>query len=110
MAIFLRTLAYDEKAGRDTARVVGQIDFDPKKYNSKTDAAHAFHDALRQFAKANGYNSNNVIMNPDYHDGQGPCVCWEEGPYQWGQYMTEYLHANGWYTEPFYSFDVCFTE
>lgn len=106
----LRTLAYNEKAGRDMTTEVGQIDFDPQKYTDKQEAAKAFHSALQQFARENGYNPDYVIMDPDYHDGQGPCVCWEEGPYQWGQYMTEHLHANGWYTEPFYSFDVTFTE
>lgn len=106
----LRTLAYNEKAGRDMPTDVGQIMFTPAHYPKKEDAATAFFAALKAFAVANGYNPDNVIMNPSYAEGHYPCVCWEEGPYQWGQYMTEYLHAHGWYTEPFYSFDVCFTE
>lgn len=106
----LKTLQYDSDLGRDTTKEIGQINFDPANYRDKQKAAEAFHVALQDFARENGYDPKNVILNPDYYDGHGPCVCWEEGPYQWGQYMTEYLHAHGWYTEPFYSFDVCFTE
>lgn len=105
----LKTLAYDPQLGRDAATDVGQIDFDPQEYKDKADAASAFCEALKRFARENGYDPKGVIMHPDYQDSP-LCVCWEEGPYQWGQYMTEYLHAHGWYTEPFYSFDVTFTE
>lgn len=107
----LKTLKYDLKAGRDIAVTVGQIVFTPAHYPKKEDAATAFLAALKAYAEANDYDPDNVIMNPDYYDGQGPCVCWEEGFYQWGQYMTEYLHnAPHWYTEPFHSFDVCFCD
>lgn len=106
----VQTLAYDPAVGYDRTQVVGQIDFDPNAYKDRTAAAVAFYAALQKFAKDNGYNPDNVILNPSYHTGISQCVCWEEGPYQWGQYMTGSLHAHGWYTEPYYSFDVCFTE
>ena len=104
----LQTLAYDEARGRDMVKDVGSIQFTPADYRDREAAAEAFCQQLKFFAKANGYNPDNVIMNPSYSAGHHPCVCWEEGPFQWGQYMTNNLHGEAWYTEPYHSFDVCF--
>jgi hypothetical protein len=96
-----------------------EIDFDPTKYKTKAGAAKAFHKALCKFCKeVYGQNPEIEIFidTPEESQergyGRNWRVCWEAGPYEWA-FGTSFQVANtcaGWYTEPYYSFDVCFTE
>ena len=96
-----------------------EINFDPKKYKTKAGAAKAFHKALCKFAKeVYGQNPDIEIFidTPEESQARGYGrnwrVCWEAGPYEWA-FGTSFQVVNtcaGWYTEPYYSFDVCFTE
>lgn len=49
------------------------------------------------------------------HEGSGFWrLCWESGPFEWAcgnDVLPERLRrGNGWYTEPHFSFDLCYTE
>jgi len=94
-----------------------EINFDPKKYKTKAGAAKGFHKALCKFAKeVYGQNPDiEIFINtPEENEvnGYGKCwrVCWESGPYDWACNSQVANYSAGWYTEPYYSFDLCFTE
>ena len=96
-----------------------EIGFDPTKYKTKAGAAKAFYKALCKFAKeVYGQNPDIEIFidNPEESEARGYGknwrVCWEAGPYEWaiGSSFQVENYSAGWYTEPYYSFDVCFTE
>lgn len=95
-----------------------KIDFDPKKYKTKASAAKAFHKALCKFCKeVYGQNTDIEVFidTPEESQergyGKNWRVCWESGPYEWAIGVSMQLHncSSGWYTEPHYSFDLCFT-
>ena len=81
---------------------------------TKSIAAKRLYEALRQVAKDLGMNPDLEvsIWKPGEH-GHGDCwrVSFEAGPHQWAiGASSDYLHNDRWYTEPFYSFDVCFED
>jgi len=92
------------------------LNYDPTKYKSKASAAKAFHKALREVCRDMGMNPDIEIFiqtpeqsaNAGY--GRNWRVCWESGPYQWAVGTSFTAHnLPHWYTEPYYSFDLCFT-
>lgn len=113
----LQTLSYDPKKGHDTLGVFATLDYDPNKYETTQEAANAFFEVLDSFATNAGYGEGSVsLWEPDEAHvrgyGRNWMVSWEEGPYQWGIYASGYVLSttHRWYTEPHYSFDLCFTE
>lgn len=96
-----------------------EIDFDPAKYKSAAGAAKALHKALCKFA-AEVYGQNPdielFIDSPEQSVARGYGkswrVCWESGPFEWGVLASFECRAKdfSWYTEPYYSFDLCFSE
>lgn len=113
-AINLRTLVYDPDRGGDVPRVFASLSFDTSLPRTPEEAAKAFYAALSAYAEEAGYGSGSVmLMEPDRtaecRSGyRAWCVCWEDGPFSWAT-MAD-VHGNGWYTEPYYSFDLCFVE
>jgi hypothetical protein len=89
-------------------------------YTTKAGAAKALYEHLRKCAKAEGQDPDIevIIKNPEEAaaHGVGHCwwVCWEAGPYMWAVgFSLTGLARNfdaGWYTEPHYGCDLCFTE
>jgi len=94
------------------------VDFDPAKYKSKSEAAQALHKELCKMAKKLGQDPKTEVFitspQKSAEMGYGNCwrVSWEAGPYQWaiGTSFQVLNREAGWYTEPYYSFDLCFTE
>jgi hypothetical protein len=92
------------------------IKFDPTKYKTASGAAKAFHRALCELSRELGQKPEIEILlcTPERSQelGTGRCwrVIWESGPFEWGVAMSiNNLFRRGyWYTEPYYSFDVCF--
>ena len=93
------------------------LDFDASKYKTKAGAAKALYKVLCKFAKDLGQNPDIEVQlyTPEQSKERGYTsgwqVQWEGGPYQWalGASLQVYNHKAGWYTEPYYSFDLCFT-
>jgi len=92
-----------------------QIDFDPSKYKTKAAAAKALYAALVKLNKESGGPAGEVfIKNPEQREAQGYGrvwhVSWESGPYQWaiGTAFEVCNYEAGWYTEPYYGFDLSF--
>jgi hypothetical protein len=92
------------------------IDYDPTKYKAKAAAAKALHKALRKVCGDMGGNPDTelFIQTPE-ESARAGCghnwrVGWESGPYQWAVGTSFEVENNPhWYTEPYYSFDLCFT-
>jgi len=111
----LETWVYDQEKGEDVPQSVAEINFTPSEYPDCASAALAFFNALNSYAIEEGYSNHSVsIITPvdaaergyDYNY----VVSWEDGPYQWGRFITNHLYADNWYTEPRHSFDVCFVK
>lgn len=95
------------------------IDFDPREYNTPEAAAKAFYQALKPVVELYGQDpaSELCLRTPEQSARQGYqrnwCVSWEAGPYEWGIVASMEFMFNreaGWFTEPYYSFDLHFTE
>lgn len=93
------------------------IQYNPANYNNCESAAKAFYEALKPVVEAYGQNPETelFISPPDKTAERGYGrqwqVSWEAGPYEWGIVASmDFMFGNGWYTEPYYSFDLCFTE
>ena len=93
---------------------------DLSSHKTKAGAAKALYNHLCKCAKAEGQNPDMevIIKTPEEAKthGVGNCwwVSWEAGPYQWAiGFSLGGRGSNfeaGWYTEPYYGFDLCFTE
>lgn len=111
----LHTLKYNPAKGYDEFAVVGSFPFEPTEHGNTEEAAKAFYEALKKFAVDHGYHENSVSCYPpekSYECGWGHywTVTWEDGPYNWAIYMSSHMHGARWYVEPYYSFNLCFTE
>lgn len=102
--------------GDATDREALKIDFEPHKYRSCEEAAKAFHEALKPIVRAHGQDpdTETFISDPATSQQRGYgsywTVSWEAGPYEWGIVASSWVIGENWYTEPYYSFDLCFTE
>lgn len=112
----LQTLFFNPVKGYDELKSVGTINFDPSKPLDKKSAAKAFHKALREYAVKAGYDPEYVYLwSPDETAKKRPStkcwmVCWEDGPFEWAINMSAVLSGKWGYTEPYYSFDLCFVD
>ena len=119
MPVELHELIYDPKKGHDVAHP-RKVDFDPSKYTSKEAAAHALYEALVKFAmETEGYSEELARgeihcwppeRTEQYSGTRAWCVVWESGPFEWAIGMSMQLRGPWGYTEPYYSFDLHFTE
>lgn len=115
----LSQLIYDPIKGRDVTHSK-QIDFDPSKYDTKEAAAKGLYEALIKYAvEVEGYTpelaAGEISCWPperteQYSGCRQWCVVWESGPYQWAIPMSMQVRGPNWYTEPYYSFDLHFTD
>jgi len=96
-----------------------ELDFDPLKYKTKAGAAKAFYKAICKLAKEfyghdPAYEVHITSPKETAEHGYGECwrVSWEAGPFEWaiGASFQVCNYEAGWYTEPYYSFDLCFAE
>lgn len=91
-----------------------EIDFDAKKYATAGDAAKALYKELCKLADKVGQNSDIEvrIYSPKESKQRGYCtgwqVVWEAGPFEWAIAASFEISNDKWYTEPYYSFDLCF--
>lgn len=88
------------------------LDFDPSKYATKAGAAKALYRALVKLNKELGGPDGEVIIRSPKEDSPcgHPCwwVSWESGPYAWAPATDVSNYDAGWYTEPYWSFDLAF--
>ena len=114
MSAILSDLVYDPKLGRDIA-VPLPFAYFPKAYATKEAAAKGLYDALKKVAVEMGQAESEVmLLDPEksakYGTGRNWRVCWEAGPFEWA-IRASFEIAGPWgYTEPYYSFDLCFTD
>lgn len=93
-----------------------QLDFDPSQHTTQAGAAKALYKALCKLEREIGGNPDTEvhIYSPEQSKERGYTtgwqVVWESGPYQWAIAASTAIcnHEAGWYTEPYYSFDLCF--
>lgn len=90
------------------------IDYTPSKYKTKAAAAKNLYKALVKFEREiGGCDSEVIIQTPNESEkcgtGKNWRVIWESGIYEWAIAAEIYNYQAGWYTEPYYSFDLCFT-
>lgn len=94
-----------------------ELDYDPTKYKSTAAAAKAFHKALRKLCAEWDMDPDHEVFlcTPDHSEymgtGRNWRVVWESGPFEWAIGASFEVENNPhWYTEPYYSFDLCFTQ
>jgi len=93
------------------------LDFDPGKYKTCAGAAKALYKALCKRAKAEGMDPDVEVKiytpKETLEWGMGyACwrVVWEAGPFEWAIGASFAITGPWGYTEPHYSFDLCFVE
>lgn len=112
-------LEYNPMTGSDEEKAI-EIDFDPAQHDTKESAAKALHKALSALAEDRGQKPEIevILQTPEQAEKSG-CgrhwrVIWEAGPWEWAIGASFNCHNirrdSGWYTEPHYSFDLCFVE
>lgn len=92
------------------------ISFNPKSYKTAESAAKAFYEALKPIVIGRGHyiETELYLFTPEetaaLERGRYWYVMWEAGPCDWGIIASSWLYNRraGWYTEPYYSFDVGF--
>lgn len=109
-------LEWSREAGRDVRKDV-PISFDPSEHRTPAAAAVAFRAALAELALAWGQSSKEVmLLTPEaserFGTGRNWRVVWEAGPHEWAIPASFWVlnRKSQWYTEPYYSFDLCFVE
>ena len=111
----IQQLVFDPAKGFDVLEHFATLDYDPAKFFSKGGAAIGFYDALRAVAKRTGSDPDSIIIdNPEESEARGYGrnwrVIWEEGPFEWA-IQTSFQVTGPWgFTEPHFSFDLCFTD
>ncbi len=114
--IELQELVYNPKKGRDVMTSAGKLDFDPQAYKTKANAAKACFEAVKKLAAAHGQNPEIEVALHDPAKSKEmigyECwrVIWEAGPFEWAIGASMEITGPWGYTEPYYSFDLCFTE
>jgi hypothetical protein len=93
-----------------------RLDFDPKAHKTPESAARALYEALKPHVVARGQNPETELslLSPDQtaETGYGKSwwVIWEAGPWEWSIPASFALHGDGWWTEPYWGFDLQFFE
>ena len=87
------------------------IQYNPQVYSTPEKAAKAFYEALKPVVIAYGQQpeSELFLQSPENNDSGCWRVIWEAGPFEWAIVASlTFMMTNKWYTEPHYSFDLCF--
>jgi len=92
-----------------------EIDYDPSSYKTPHAAAKGMYKALRKLCAELGMDPNHEVFlcTPDHSEymgtGRNWRVVWESGPFEWAVGASFECENNPyWFTEPYYSFDLCF--
>lgn len=91
------------------------LDVNPGAYKTTAEAAEAVHEAVRKLSASFGQNPDRevFIQTPEQcaANGYGKNwrVCWESGPFEWAIAASFEITGPWGYTEPYHSFDLCFT-
>lgn len=111
MTIELKSWLYVPEKGGDIWTTFHTLDYDPKAYKTKAGAAKGLYEALRKAAKDEGQNPDMEVQiwKPGENGNQWR-VSWEAGPYEWAIGLSALVTGPWGYTEPYYSFDLCFTD
>lgn len=113
MIAYIEELVYNPQRGCDVPHRI-PVDFDASKFLTKEQAAIGLYLALCKLAESMGYTAHDEVAlwtpeeNP-FCPGQWG-VCWESGPYQWAIGMSMQITGPWGFTEPYYGFDLHFTE
>lgn len=88
------------------------LDYNPKKYTTKGGAARGLYKALKKACKEYGQDPDIeiAIWSPEENSENCWRVSWESGPYQWAIGASFKITGPWGFTEPYYSFDLCFVE
>lgn len=93
-----------------------ELDYDPSKFATKEEAARGLYEVLAKLCREQGLNPDIEMSITDPEEtkkrGYGRCwrVSWESGPHEWAIGLSLQLRGPWGYTEPYYSFDLCFTD
>jgi hypothetical protein len=108
----------EEKAMRiKTEEGSFSIDFEPSRYKTPAGAAKALYRSLIKLNMKWGVPEESakkevLLLSPERSSSLGYGrlwrVMWESGPYEWAVWASFAIHSDGWYTEPYYSFDLGF--
>jgi hypothetical protein len=119
MTVHISQLIYVPEAGKDVAFNT-PIAFDPEAYRTHEEAARALREALIDYAvTTEGFSrplaeSEISVWAPartkQYSGCEQWCVVWESGPYQWAVSLSMQLRGPWGFCEPYYSFDLHFTD
>lgn len=118
MPVTIYELIYDPIKGRDVTHPMS-VNFEPLKYQTSEQAAKALHEALIKFAHEKYGMSVPEAMNEihcwppertkQYSGCEQWCVVWESGPFEWAIALSMEMAGPWGYCEPYYSFDLHFT-
>ena len=93
------------------------IDWNPEKYKTKAGAAKGLYKALCKWAKNVGMKPEIevCIYTPEQTEARGYgkfwCVAFEAGPWEWAVHVSLQMPRCKWgYCEPYYRFDLHFTD
>jgi len=112
----MKTLVYNPAKGYDVLVTAYQLNYEPGKYTTKEDAAKGLYEELRRVARLEGQSPDSevVLESPQESEARGYGknwrVVWEAGPFEWATNLSFSVTGPWGFTEPYYSFDLCFTE
>ena len=92
------------------------LDYDPQAHDTAEAAAKAFHAAICKVAEELGQQPEieialqNPATSAQFGTGRNWRVIWEAGPYQWAVGTSMAVWGRWGFTEPHYSFDLCFND
>lgn len=115
MTIEMTQLVFNPVKGYDESVPFATLDYDPKSYTNQRDAAFGLYDALCRVSRAHGQNPDIEVAIQSAHESQNNGfghnwrVIWESGPFEWAIALSFQVTGPWGFTEPYYSFDLCFT-
>lgn len=114
MTIEIKELVFNRRTGCDEYKPACVIDYNPYLYATIPEAAQAFYEAVRKTAESMGMDPDcEVHLRKPEDKPYGVeqwVVAWEAGPFEWAIWASGSMRGPWGYTEPHYSFDLCFTE
>lgn len=109
--IQIKELVFNPAKGYDEFQPFATLDYDPQAYGTQEDAAKGLYEALRKVAAEKGQNPDiEVSIWAPGENGPSWRVSWEAGPYDWAIPVSFKVTGPWGFTEPYYGFDLCFTD
>ncbi len=116
MCIEMQELVYNHGKGRDLLQHFASLEgYVPANYLTRSGAARGLYEALRVVSRAHGQNPDVevALQRPEVSQACGTGnnwrVIWESGPFEWAIALSFRVHGPWGFTEPYYGFDLCFT-